>query len=67
MRGQSMEGQGKKLEGVKAIAGFLGVTDRTVRRWCRARLVAGIPILKAGGRYFAFEGDLREWLQRGGA
>jgi hypothetical protein len=59
-----MGGQGKKLEGVKAIADFLGVTERTVRRWCRARLVADIPILRAGGRYFAFEGDLQEWVRR---
>jgi hypothetical protein len=62
-----MTNQGKKLEGVKAIADFVGVTERTVRRWCRARVVAGVPILKAGGRYFAFEGDLVEWLRRGAA
>ncbi|MDO8983771.1 hypothetical protein [Cypionkella sp.] len=56
--------RGKRLEGVKAIAAFMGVTDRTVRRWCCGRLVAGVPILKAGGRYFAFEADLRAWVAR---
>jgi len=59
-----MNGQGRKLEGVKAIADHLGVAERTVRRWCRARRIAGVPIMKTGGRYFAFEGDLRDWMRR---
>ena len=59
--------ENKKLVGVKAIADCVGVTERTVRRWCRSRLVVGIPILKAGGRYFAFEADLRAWMRRDAA
>jgi predicted DNA-binding transcriptional regulator YafY len=63
-----MSGQievGRKLVGVKAIADHMGVAERTVRRWCRARAMAGIPILKVGGRYAAFERDLRDWVNRG--
>lgn len=55
--------RGKRLEGVKAIADFMGVTERTVHRWCAARVAAGIPILKIGGRYAAFEADLRGWVE----
>ena len=56
-----MNGQGRKLAGVKAIAGFLEVDECTVRRWIK-NPKRGAPILKVGGRYFAFEGALRSWL-----
>lgn len=61
--------RGRKLEGVKAIADFMGVTERTVRRWCAARRLgsAGAPILKVGGRYLAFEADLRGWAEQAAA
>jgi predicted DNA-binding transcriptional regulator YafY len=55
--------RGKKLVGGKAIADFMGVTERTVQRWCRDRAAAGAPILKIGGRYAAFEADLRGWAE----
>lgn len=48
------------LYGVKAIAGFLGVTERTVYR-----LLAGggdaFPVHRVGGRWFAHPDDLRRW------
>lgn len=53
------------LRGVKAIADFLGVTDRTVRRWIAS--AAGFPVHRVGGRYTAHTGELRAWTARTGA
>lgn len=53
---------GKKLMGVKAIAAFLNVDERTVRRWC-GDPNRGAPVRKVAGRYFAFETDLTKWAQ----
>lgn len=50
------------LRGVKAIADFLGVTDRTVRRWIVA--AKGFPVHRVGGRYAAHTADLRAWTAR---
>lgn len=48
------------LRGVKAIADFLGVSDRTVRRWI-ATAAAGFPVHRIGGRYAAHTAELRTW------
>lgn len=53
--------RGKKLTGMKAIAGFLGVERTTVWRWVQ-NPKAGAPIRKVGGRYFAFEAELVAWI-----
>lgn len=47
------------LRGVKAIADFLGVSDRTVRRWIAS--AAGFPVHRIGGRYAANTSELRRW------
>ncbi|NBZ87900.1 helix-turn-helix transcriptional regulator [Stagnihabitans tardus] len=56
-----MNENGAKLEGVKRIADFLGVDESTVRRWIK-NPKRGAPIRKLGGRYFAWEADLVNWL-----
>lgn len=48
------------LRGVKAIADFLGVSDRTVERWIVTD-ETDFPIYKCGGRWAAHTGDLRRW------
>lgn len=61
---QQAQAKEEWLRGVKAIADFLGVTDRTVRRWiCGPK---GFPIHRVGGRYTAHTADLREWGRRNG-
>lgn len=55
------QGRGRVLEGVKSIAAFVGVSERTVHRWCAERCERGIPIRKIGGRYVAYEQDLEAW------
>lgn len=52
------------LRGVKAIADFLGVSDRTVKRWIAS--AAGFPVHRVGGHYTAHTGELRTWTARGG-
>lgn len=52
------------LRGVKAIADFLGVSDRTVKRWIAS--AAGFPVHRVGGHYAAHTADLRTWTARGG-
>lgn len=53
------------LYGVKAIAGFLGVTERTVLRWMADRAMLsgpdGFPVHRVGGRWFAHPEELRRW------
>jgi predicted transcriptional regulator len=49
------------LRGVKCIADFLGVDERTVRRWAKGR-VRGFPIQRIGGRWVAHTGELRAWM-----
>lgn len=51
------------LFGVKAIAGFLGVSERTVKRWCQGQ-EPGFPSVRVGGRWGAHEDDLRKWTGR---
>ena len=52
----------KRLEGVKQIANWAKVSERTVHRWCEVRAEKHIPILKIGGRYVAYEADLAAWI-----
>lgn len=53
------------LRGVKAIADFLGVSDRTVERWI-ATDETDFPIYRCGGRWSAHTGDLRRWQRARG-
>jgi predicted site-specific integrase-resolvase len=56
-------GKGKLILGVKAISGFVGVSDRTLGRW----LVDGgadFPVYKLGGRWAADSDDLARWMKR---
>ncbi len=48
------------LRGIKAIADFLGVGDRTVKRWI-ATDETDFPIYRIGGRWSAHTGDLNRW------
>ena len=54
---------GKRIEGVKGIAAFLGVSERSVWRWVRDPERAA-PIRKVGGRHFAFEDELEAWTEK---
>jgi hypothetical protein len=53
-----------RLDSWKAIAGYLGRDERTVRRWERER---GLPIRRVGGgrgaSVFAYAADLDAWLK----
>lgn len=60
-----MAGKFRRLEGVKQIADWARVSERTVRRWCVVRAKQQIPILKVGGRYMAYEADLAAWIAKG--
>lgn len=60
---QQAQAKDEWLYGAKAIADFVGVTERTVRRWI-ADDEPGFPVLRGKGRWFAHSGDLRRWLSR---
>lgn len=49
------------IYGVKAIAGFLRVSVRTVNRWI-ADESSGFPVRRVGGRRFARSAELRQWM-----
>ncbi len=49
------------LYGVKAIAGFVGVSERTVARWLETD-ETDFPVSKVGGRWSAHPDDLRRWM-----
>lgn len=53
------------IYGVKAIADFLGVGDRTLKRWLQAG-EQGLPVFKIGGRWGAHPEDLRRWKRQPG-
>lgn len=50
------------LRGVKVIAAFLGVDERTVRRWVECGR-PGFPICRVGGRWVAHTAELRAWMR----
>ncbi len=56
-----MTDKGKMLEGWKEISNFLGVSDRTARRWQKEN---GMPVYQTqkGKKVFAFENEILEWL-----
>jgi hypothetical protein len=55
------------LQSWKEIAGFLGVTVRSVQRWESS----GLPVYRQGegakARVFAYTGELQQWMQAGRA
>ncbi len=52
-----MTDKGKMLEGWKEISNFLGVSDRTARRWQKEN---GMPVYQTqkGKKVFAFENEI---------
>jgi hypothetical protein len=54
------------LRGVKCIADFLGVGERTVKRWLLTDQT-DFPVSRIGGRWVAHTDDLRRWMRRRGA
>lgn len=52
-----------ELRGVKAIAEFLGVSDRTVERLLVTDQTE-MPVSRIGGRWIADADDLRDWALR---
>ena len=61
---QQAQAKEEWLRGVKAIADFLGVSDRTVKRWIAS--AEGFPVHRIGGHYAANTADLRGWTARAG-
>lgn len=57
-----LEGRGRKLWGLPAIAQALGVCVDTARAWAKKDTV---PIYQpdGSGQYFAFHGELMAWLR----
>lgn len=53
-----------ELRGLKAIADFLEVSDRTVKRWIADG--RGVPVKRIGGRLRAYPGQLRAWTEGNG-
>ncbi len=53
------------LVGVKSIAGFLNVSDRTLERWLVAD-EGDLPVYRNGGRWAAHPAELRRWQRRKG-
>ena len=51
----------KPLEGYKAIAAFLGKSERTTRYWAKDRW-RGLPTYMLFGRVYAYPSKLRQWL-----
>lgn len=65
MTGAGMnEERGKRLEGLKAVASYLGVDRVTVWRWVTSER-NGCPVQRLGGRYFAWAADLDAWQAAG--
>lgn len=60
--------QSRRLDSWKEIAAFFGRDERTVKRWEKERLlpVHRIPGKSKGG-VFAYESELRDWLDRPGS
>lgn len=48
----------ERIWGLPDIAAFLDVSVDTARRWSRK---PGVPIFRAGGRYYAFRSELWRW------
>lgn len=46
------------IDGFEAIAEYLGVTARTVKKWIKVGRPEGKAIRKMGGKRFAFKDDL---------
>ncbi len=59
-RNQEVE-SGEKLVGLKSIAGMLGVSYRTVRRWNQDGIIPK-PALTAGRKYWT-EPQILRWMQ----
>src|SRR5215469_14761027 len=59
---------GRRLNTWKEIAGFFGCDERTVKRWEASRRLP-VRRLPNGSRsaVFAYEAELRAWLDGGGA
>lgn len=45
---------------VRDVAAFLGVTERTIRRWVRAKY---IPCRKVGGGIYFLPTEIRAWVK----
>ncbi len=58
-----MEKERKVLEGWKAIADFLGVSEKTASRWHKT---SNLPVYQKGKKkkVYAFEDELTEWLKQ---
>jgi hypothetical protein len=50
------------IYGRKAIAGYLGVSERTVARWLDEPEVADFPAIKIGGRWAAHPDQMARWM-----
>lgn len=62
---QQAQAKDEWLRGVKCIADFLGVGERTVWRWMAdvgtSPEEGGFPVYRVGGRWVAHTADLRRW------
>jgi hypothetical protein len=54
------------IYGVKAIAGHVGVSERTVARWLDEPEVFDFPALRVGGRWAVHPDQLARWMERRG-
>jgi hypothetical protein len=50
----------RKIWGLTAIAGFIGLSTDTTRELAQE---PGVPIYRPSGRYFAFSAELVAWLR----
>lgn len=60
-----MEKEGQRILGIKAIAGYLDASERTVYRWEKE---LGLPLHRvsgtAGSTVYVYVGELEEWLKK---
>lgn len=56
-----MNGKDDKILGVEELAGFFGVTNQTIWRWCKA---GKIPAFKIGSQWKIRQSDLNKIINQ---
>ena len=56
-----MNGRDDKILGVEELAGFFGVTNQTIWRWCKA---GKIPAFKIGSQWKIRQSDLNKIINQ---